>query len=379
MPLVLTEEQEMMRESARGFLNEHAPVTHFRKLRDSRDPLGFSRDLWKTMAEMGFAGVLVPEAHGGVGLGFVEAGVILEEAGRTLTPSPMLSTAIVAASIVGRFANAAQQAAVLPGIAKGERVIALAIDEGAKHRPEATALAAKRAGNGFRLDGAKAFVIDGAAADTFIVAARTAGSPGETKGITLFLVDAKAKGLGTEQTILVDNRNAARLSFSGVEVDADSVIGEVDGGWAALEAGLNVGRAGAAAELVGAGGEVFERTVTYVRERKQFGKLIGEFQALQHRLAHLYTEVEIARATSLKALQALDERIEAAGPYVALAKAKVGEVAKLASQEGVQMHGGMGMTDDLDIGLFMKKIRVAQEIYGDANFHTDRIASLRGY
>jgi acyl-CoA dehydrogenase len=379
MPLVLTDEQQMMRDSARGFLEEHAPVAHFRKLRDTRDPLGFSRELWKAMAEMGFAGVLVPEAHGGVGLGFVEAGVVLEEAGRTLTPSPMLSTALVAATILNRFASGAQQSTTLPGIAKGERVIALAVDEGAKHNPEHVALAATRAGNGFKLDGRKTFVIDGAAADTLIVAARTAGAAGETKGITLFLVDAKAKGLTAEQTILVDNRNAARLAFEGVEVNGDAVIGEVDGGWAALEAGLNAGRAGAAAELVGAGGEVFERTVAYVRERKQFGKLIGEFQALQHRLAHVFTEMELARATSLKALQALDEKADAAGPYVSLAKAKTSEVAKLASQEGVQMHGGMGMTDDLDIGLYMKKIRVTQEIFGDANFHTDRIATMRGY
>ncbi len=379
MPLVLTDEQEMMRDSARGFLAEHAPIAHFRKIRDSRDPLCFSRDLWKTMAEMGFAGVLVPEAFGGVGLGYVEAGIILEEAGRTLTPSPMLSTALVAVTVLARFASEAQKTALLPGIAKGERIVSLAVDEGAKHKPEGIALLAKRAGNGFRLDGRKGFVLDGAAADTLIVAARTAGAPGETAGITLFLVDAKAKGVTAEQTIMVDNRNAARFTFEGVEVDGGAVIGEVDGGWAALEAGLNAGRAGAAAELVGAGGEVFERTVAYVRERKQFGKLIGEFQGLQHRLAHLYTEMEIARATSLKALQMLDEKPDAAGPYVALAKAKTGEIARLASQEGVQMHGGMGMTDDLDFGIFMKKIRVTQEIFGDANFHTDRIARLRGY
>ena len=291
----------------------------------------------------------------------------------------MLSTALVAVTVLARFASEAQKTALLPGIARGERIVSLAVDEGAKHKPEGIALSAKRAGNGFRLDGGKGFVLDGAAADTLIVAARTAGAPGETAGITLFLVDAKAKGVTAEQTIMVDNRNAARFTFEGVEVDGGAVIGEVDGGWAALEAGLNAGRAGAAAELVGAGGEVFERTVAYVRERKQFGKLIGEFQGLQHRLAHLYTEMEIARATSLKALQMLDEKPDAAGPYVALAKAKTGEIARLASQEGVQMHGGMGMTDDLDFGIFMKKIRVTQEIFGDANFHTDRIARLRGY
>ncbi|WP_439813628.1 acyl-CoA dehydrogenase family protein [Zavarzinia sp. CC-PAN008] len=379
MPLVLTEEQAMLRDAARGFLSEHAPIAHFRKLRDAKDPLGFSRDLWRSMGEMGWAGVLVPEAFGGSGLGYVEAGVILEEAGRTLTPSPLLSTAVVAATLLNRFGSDAQKQKYLPGIAKGEAVLALAVDEAPKHKPEAVALTATRSGNGFRLSGTKVLVLDGAAADTLIVAARTAGSAGETDGVTLFLVDGAAKGLARDATVLVDYRNAARLTLDNVEVDADAVLGTLDQGFGALAVGLDAGRAGLAAELVGSASQTFDLTVDYLKERKQFGRTIGEFQALQHRASHLFTELELARAASLKALQTLDAKPDGAGPIVSLAKAKAGSVAKLASQEGVQMFGGMGMTDDVDVGLFMKRIRVAQEVFGDPAFHADRIARLRGY
>lgn len=379
MPLVLTEEQEMLRDSARGYLAEHAPVAHLRRLRDGRDATGFSRDLWRGFAEMGFAGVLVPEQLGGVGLGHVEAGVLLEEMGRALTPSPFFATAVVVAAALRDAGSAAQQQEHLPRIAAAECVAALAVDEGAKHRPSRIALAATHHANGFRLNGAKTFVVDGHVADLLVVAARTAGGVDERKGVTLFLVDAKAAGLGVERTAMVDSRNAARLTFDDVDVTADAVLGEVDDGAALLDRVLSVGRSGLAAELVGAGAEVFGRTMDYLKQRKQFGRLIGEFQALQHRAAQAYVDLEVARSAVLKALQTLDESPEAAGPIASLAKAKAGQAAKLAAQEAVQMHGGMGMTDDLDIGLFMKRIRVAQELFGDGQFHADQLARLRGY
>jgi alkylation response protein AidB-like acyl-CoA dehydrogenase len=379
MPLVLTEEQQMLRDSARGYLAEHAPVAHLRQLRDARDATGFSRELWRGFAEMGFAGVLVPEDFGGVGLGHVEAGVLIEEMGRTLTPSPFFATAVVVASALRQAGSAAQQQEFLPRIAKAELVATLALDEGAKHRPGRIALGASRHANGFRLNGTKTFVVDGHVADLFVVAARTAGSADERKGVTLFLVDAKAAGLAIERTIMVDSRNAARLAFENVDVTADAVLGEVDDGAGVLDRVLWVGRAGLAAELVGSGTEVFDRTVDYLKSRKQFGRLIGEFQALQHRAAQAFVDLEIARSAVLKALQTLDESPDAAGPIASLAKAKAGQAAKLASQEAVQMHGGMGMTDELDIGLFMKRIRVAQELFGDGQFHADLLARLRGY
>ena len=379
MPLVLTEEQSMLRDSARGLISDKAPVSHLRHLRDSRDAIGFSRDLWQTFAEMGFAGLLVPEEFGGSGLGCVEVGIVMEEIGRTLMPSPFLPTAVVAVSALSRGGSAAQKAEHLPKISAGSLLAALAVDEGTKHRPLQTSLQAVRSGNGFRLNGAKSFVVDGHVADLLIVAARTAGSAGERAGLTLFLVDPRAKGIAIERTVMVDSHNAARIDFDNAEVNADGVLGEVDQGFSLLEAVLNTGRGAVASEMVGLSDEVFGRTVAYLKERKQFGRAIGEFQALQHRAAQLYIEIEITRAAVLKGLQALDGDAVNAAAAVAVAKARAGATATRAVQEGVQMHGGMGMTDQFDIGFFMKRARVCEELFGDANYHADQLARMRSY
>ena len=379
MALVLTEEQSMLRDSARGLISDKAPVSHLRHLRDSKDATGFSSDLWQTFAEMGFAGLLVPEEFGGSGLGCVEAGVVMEEIGRSLMPSPFLSTAVLAVSALSRGGSAAQKAEHLPKISAGSLLAALAIDEGTKHRPLQTSLQAVRSGNGFRLNGAKSFVVDGHVADLLIVAARTAGSAGERAGLTLFLVDPRAKGIAIERTMMVDSHNAARIDFDNAEVNADGVLGEVDQGFSLLEAVLNTGRGAVASEMVGLSDEVFGRTVAYLKERKQFGRPIGEFQALQHRAAQLYIEIEITRAAVLKGLQALDGDALNAAAAVAVAKARAGATATRAVQEGVQMHGGMGMTDQFDIGFFMKRARVCEELFGDANYHADQLARMRSY
>jgi alkylation response protein AidB-like acyl-CoA dehydrogenase len=379
MPLVLTEEQTMLRDSVRSFLHENASVQQLRRLRDSNDSRGFSTDVWKSFVELGFAGILLPESFGGLGLGFVEAGVVMEEIGRNLSPSPFLSTAVLATTALVRGGSEAHKAQYLPGIAGGTVIAALAVDETAKHGAHRITLRADRRGDGFRLNGTKTFVVDGHVADLLIVAARTSGAAGDSGGLTLFLVDPTTSGVKTERTVMVDSRNAARLSFENVPVSAEAVLGEVDGGFGLLEAVLNVGRAAVASELVGLSEEAFVRTVSYLSQRKQFGRLIGEFQALQHRAAHLYSELEITRAAVLKALQVLDTAFDAAAPIVSVAKARAGATATLAVQESVQMHGGIGMTDEFDIGFFMKRARVGQELFGDANFHTDRLARLSGY
>jgi acyl-CoA dehydrogenase len=379
MALILNEEQMMVRDNARAFLAEKAPVSQLRKLRDTRDPDGFSRNLWRAFAEMGFCGILVPETHGGSGLGYVEAGVIMEEIGRNLTPSPFLATALLGATALLRDGNSARNGELLPKIAAGDLLMALAVDERTKHAPSATSLRAERSGNGFALSGDKSFVVDAHVADLLVVAARSAGAPGETEGLTLFLVDPKSKGVEIERTIMVDAHNAARIRFDHVEVDADAVIGEVDHGWSLLEGVLNVGRAAVAAELTGLGSEALGRTVSYLKERKQFGQPIGSFQALQHRAAQAFTELEITQAAVLKALQVLDTNFEHAAMIVSVAKARAGASATLAVQEAVQMHGGMGMTDEFEIGFFMKRARVGQELFGDVGFHADRLARMQNY
>src|SRR5258705_5657377 len=292
MALVLNEEQWMLRDSARGLISDKAPVAHLRQLRDAKDATGFSRELWRAFAEMGFSGLLIPEDFGGSGLGCVEAGVVMEEIGRTLMPSPFLSTAVLAASALARGGSAAQKSEHLPRISDGSLLAALAIDEGAKHRRLQTKWQAVRSGNGFKLQGDKAFVVDGHTADLLIVAARSAGAAGEPNGLTLFLVNPKAKGLEIERTAMVDSHNAARITFDNVEVNADSVLGEVDQGGALLEGVLNIGRGAVASEMVGLSEEVFGRTVTYLKERKQFGKAIVEFHALHNRAAQLYIDLD---------------------------------------------------------------------------------------
>lgn len=378
MPLFLNDDQAMLKDSAAEFMRNEAPPTHFRKFRDQGCKDGFSHDLWKQFAEMGFTGMLVPEADGGLGMGHAEAGVVLEEIGRNLSPSPFLTTSVAGVTALKGAAQALRER-WFPGIIAGETVLALAIDEGAKHRPERIACTAERSGNGFRLSGRKQFVVHGASADMMIVAARTAGAPGETAGITLFAVEKDAAGLSADAVRLVDSAVAAHVTLDGVEVTADAVIGEIDNGWSVLARVLDAGRLGASAEMLGVGGAAMDMTVDYLKQRKQFDRLIGEFQALQHRASHLYSEMEIARAAVLKAQQMMDENSAGAELAVAVAKAKAGQAANLAVREGIQMHGGIGMTDEYDIGLYMKRDRALNEFFGDPNFHVNRVAELNGY
>ncbi len=379
MPLTLTDDQKMIRDSAEGFFKTEAPVAEHRRIRDAGIPEGFDRGTWTKIAEMGFAGVLVPEAHGGAGFGHVAAGLIMEAIGRNLSPAPMLSTAILGATAMVEGGSPEQQAKYLPLIAEGKRLFALAADEASRHCPEHVKTTATPSGNGFKLNGVKGFVLDGGAADTLIVAARTSGGDDDKTGITLFLVDAKADGVSAERRSMVDSRGAARITLADVQVDGADVLGDVGGGYAILEKVLDAGRVALSAEMLGVASESFTRTVDYLKQREQFGQKIGSFQALQHRAAHLFCEVELARSATLRALQALDARDDRAATFASLAKAKSGEVANLATNEGVQMHGGIGMTDDFDIGFYMKRARAAQETFGDVAFHGDRLAALMGY
>ena len=378
MPLYLNEDQQMLHDSAAEFMKGEAAVSHLREFRDKNCKDGFSHALWKQFSEMGFTGILIGEDEGGLGMGHVEAGVVLEQIGRNLSPSPFLTTSVAGVEALNAGGKALRDK-YFPGILSGDTVLALAVDEGSKHRPDQIAMAATREGNGFKLDVKKQFVVQGGSADTLIVAARTSGSAGDDKGLTLFAVDANAQGLSKNSVRLVDSAMAAHLEFDGVLVDADAVIGEVDEGDVVLRRLLNAGRSGAAAETLGVGAGAMDITVDYIKGRKQFGALIGSFQALQHRIAHLYSEMEIARATVLKAQQLLDEGSSKAELMVSVAKAKAGKATALSVKEGVQMHGGVGMTDEYDIGLYMKRDRALQEFMGDVNYHTNLVAEMHGY
>jgi alkylation response protein AidB-like acyl-CoA dehydrogenase len=366
---ILSDDQKMLQETAATFLrDEGGPAKQLRRWRDTGCSDGYGTDLWAQFGELGLSAVAIPEAQGGLGLGAIESALILEEIGRNLTPSPFLMSAVVAAKAIE---DTAQSDSWYPRVVAGNAVLSLAVDEGPRHDPAAIALTATRKGNGFVLNGAKQFVIQGNSADMVVTAARTDG------GITLFAVPKGAAEV--ESVTLVDSSKAARMRFNDVALDADAVIGAVDGGASRLDAALEAGRAGVAAELVGAAAGISAMTVDYLSQRKQFGRAIGEFQALQHRAAHLYGEIEIARAAALKAAQLLDSGDPQGPLFVSVAKAKAADVARLAAREGVQMHGGIGMTDEHDAGLFMKRVAVLEELFGDVYFHRERVASLSGY
>ena len=379
MPLYHDDDQTMLADSAAQFMAEQGSIEkQLRHWRDRDCPDGFGHALWEQFAEMGFTGILVSEEDGGMGMGHVEAGIVLEEIGRNLTPSPFLTSSVLAATAL-KSGSDDLRGRYLPGLIEGKSVFAVAVDEGSKHRPERIAMRAEKSGNGFKLSGQKDFVIQGASADMLVVAARTSGSDDDADGITLFAVPKDAANMSHDAVRLVDSSVATHTKFDGVELDGDAVIGEVDGGRDILNAMLTAGRIGSAAEGVGVARGAMDITVEYLKQRKQFGKLIGEFQALQHRASHLYSEVEIARAAVFKAQQLFDGDSEKADLMASVAKAKVAKTAGLAVREGVQMHGGVGMTDEYDIGLYMKRDRALGEFLGDAYYHAGRVAEMSGY
>jgi len=376
---VLTEEQSMLRDAARTWTQEKSPVSAFRKMRDSGAALGYDPAAFAEMAEMGWAGVIIPEAYGGSDFGYLSLGLVLEETGRTLTASPLLATALAAASALILGGSDAQKEAWLPKIAAGEAVGTLAIEEGPHHAPEKAALEARKTGAGYTLNGAKTFVLEGMAASLFVVSARTSAKPGEKEGITLFLVPADAKGVTRKALKLADSRGAANVTFENVEVGADAVLGEADKGWDLLEKVLDRARAGLAAEMLGSALQAFDTTLDYLKTRVQFGQVIGSFQALQHRAAKMFTDLELARSCVEAALTAIDNDSPDVPELVSLAKAKVGDTLHLVSNEMVQMHGGIGMTDAHDAGFYLKRARAAEATFGGQAYHRDRYARLNGY
>jgi len=379
MAFVLTPEQESIRDTARRFVHERTPVAHLRHLRDTGDPTGFDREVWSEMAALGFAGITLPAEHGGAGLGYAELGLVLEACGRSLVPSPLVATVLLGASAVALGGTLAHKDEVLPAIAGGERLLALAHEEGSRHARHRIRTTAARTTDGYRLSGEKVLVLDGHVADTLVVVARTSGAAGDREGITLFLVPASAPGVSRERTLLVDSRGAARVRFDGTAVRCADVLGEVDHGSDLLDAVLDRATVGLASEMLGGLAEVFDRTVDYLKVRRQFGVAIGSFQALKHRAAQMFCEVELTRSVVMDALGAVDEARAELPLRACAAKARATDAFLLITAEAVQMHGGVGVTDELDIGLFLKRARAAEMTFGGAAYHRDRFARLSGY
>lgn len=375
----LTEEQTMIKDQAKAWATEQAPVLKFREMRDSGAPLGFTPTTWEAMVEMGWTGILVPEQYGGSDLGLLTFGVVLEELGRQLSASPLLASALVGTSAVLLGGSEAQKQALLPKIVDGSEILTLAVDEQPRHAPEQTALQAVADGDGYKLNGSKTFVVEGMAATTFVIAARTSGSPGDQQGITLFTVAADSAGLTRDAVSSVDSRGYARLELANVAVSAQSVLGSVDGGYGLLDQVLDRARAGLAAEMIGTGAQAFDMTLDYLKTREQFGRVIGSFQALGHRAADLFSAMELARSCAEGALQSLDAGDENTAEVCSLAKCRVGEFLHEMSNQLIQIHGGIGMTDEFDAGFYLKRARVLEALHGNQAYHRNRYAQLLGF
>ena len=360
---VLTEEQSMLRDAAKSWVQEKSPVTAFRKMRDSGAELGYDVAAWNEMAEMGWAGVIIPEEYGGSNFGYLSLGLVLEELGRTLTASPLIASGLGAASALILGGSDAQKGEWLPKLADGSAVGALAVDEGAHHKPEKVEATV----SGGKLTGKKSFVIEGMAANVFVVSAKEGGK------VELYLVKADDAGVKRTKLNLADSRGAANVEFNGAAAD------KLSGGAELLEKVLDRVRAGIAAEMLGAANQAFDVTLDYLKTRVQFGQVIGSFQALQHRAAKMFTELELARSAVEAALTAIDNDSPDTPELVSLSKAKMGDTFHLISNEMVQMHGGIGMTDAHDAGFYLKRARAAEAAFGNQAFHRDRYAKIQGY
>ena len=379
MALVLNEEQQSLKDIAKEFLQKNAPVTHFREIRDTESELGYDPDLWKQMVDLGWSGILVPEEYGGFDFGMVGMGSILEEMGKMLTPSPLFSTGVLGASLISLGGNDKQKQTYLPQIVDGSITTALALEERNRHSPLSINTEAKKDGKNYTLTGNKTFVIDGHSSNLLIVAARTSGSENDSSGITLFLVDPSIDGVEVSKTSMVDSRNSANITLNEVIVSLDDVLGEENNGAALLEEVLDRAQIAISAEMLGNASQAFDITLEYLKERKQFGAVIGSFQALQHRAAEMYSELELTKSSVIAACVAADEQSNDLQRMASLAKFKAGETNHLVTNEAVQMHGGVGVTDEYDVGLYLKRARVTEQIFGNSEYHLDRYASLSEY
>ena len=379
MKLVLNEEQQMLSDSAKDFAANRTPVNHFRSLRDNNDPLNWDKDVWREMVDLGWSGILIPQEFGGSDFGLAGISVIMQEVGKTLTPSPLFATAVMGASAINTFGTQEQKAEYLPKIAAGKITTAIAIDEESHHAPFNSMAQAELVGDEWVLNGKKKFVVDGASADILIILARTSGIKGDKAGLTLFIVDASHTGVEIIKTDMADCRNYANIVLDNVKISKDALLGDQESGGEAIDKILDEGRIALSAEMLGNSEAAFEMTLNYLKERKQFGVLIGTFQALQHRAAEMFCEIELTKSAVMAAMQGADENNNDLQRMASLAKSIAGETLYLVSNESVQMHGGIGVTDEYDIGFYMKRARVAEVIFGGANFHQERYANLSNF
>ena len=373
--LLLNDEQKMLSKTAHEFIRERAPAARIRTFRDSKDEVGFSRALWNEMAELGWLGLQIPEAYDGLGLGFFDLCVVLEQSGRELMPEPFVSTLLLGTQALLLGGTEAQKKALLPGISAGETLVTIGYEEVGSHGATSkVATTARKSAAGFELSGEKIQVLDGHLADRIIVSAATSDS-----GYTLFLVDPAQSGVTITRQSRIDGLNAGIVRLDGVSVKADDIIGDLDGGATLLQAVCDRAAVGLSAQMLGASEQAFADTIEYLKEREQFGVPIGSFQALQHRAVSVYTEIALTRSVVLAAARAIDEAPDDVPRLASLAKATASETFMHAAKEAIQMHGGIGVTDEHDIGFYIKRAQATYMTFGRPSQHRQRWAELHGY
>ena len=380
MALVLTEDQELLAKTVLDFGRAHSPVSRIRALRDAQDSVGFSRDLWQEMAKLGWTGILIPEEYGGASLGLADLAVVLEALGRTLAPEPFLSTVLLGGQLIAQAGSSDQKQTWLPGITSGEKILTVAYQEArSRYDLHRVTTQASAEGDDWRLSGEKIQVLDGQNADAFIVSARTAGEQGDQDGITLFLLTPDTPGLTIRPQTRVDSRAAALVNLDGVKVGAASIVGTSGQGLQPLSHIVDLATVGLCAEMLGGMSQIFDDTLEYLKTREQFGVVIGSFQALKHRTAKVFMEIELCRSSVMTAANAADDGDADLALLVSLAKARCSDAFILATNESVQMYAGIGMTDEHDAGFYLKRARATEMTFGDAAWHRDRWALLREY
>ena len=374
MALVINEEQQMLKSSTKEFLDLKSPLSLVREMRDNNYNQ-FSSELWTEMVEMGWTALTIPEKYNGLNFGYVGLGQVLEEMGRKLTVSPIISTVLTSTSLVSLSKNEVLKNMLFQEIMNGNKLCTLAHEEGSHHSPNIEISIVSKKDDVLVLNGKKRFVIDGSISDYLIVSANHESE----KNVDLILVDSKSEGISFNNKVHMDSRIYSDISFDNVKIEKDNFLSSNGDGFEILEKTLDIARIGLAAEMLGNVQQAFEMTMQYLKEREQFGVKIGSFQSLQHRSALMFGEIELCKSIVLKALQAIDSDDEKLPELASLAKAKLGQVSKLVTNEAVQMHGGIGVTDDADIGFFLKRTRVTQRTFGDSNFHLDRVAKINKY
>jgi len=379
MTLILNEEQQLLKDSAKSFVDDKWQLNQLRQNRAAPKAGAIDTELWQQMVELGWAAIPFPEKFGGLGLGYAELGIVMEETGRKLLISPLLSSVVLSGSAIELAGNNAQKAEHLPKICEGSGLYAMAYQETSRHEPYNVHATLTKSDGGYQLSGHKQLVINGGSANHLVVVCRLSGNASDRDGLCMALVDSSAAGVSIANNLLLDSTPSANITFKNVNIAPEDILGEIGNTADVLDDVYARAAIALSADILGGIQSAFDMTLEYLKVREQFGAKIGTFQGLKHRAGRWFCEVELSRAITLKALRSIDSGSSDLSRISNACKARCTATYQLSGKEGIQMHGGIGVTDEHDIGLYFKRARVTEILLGDASFHTDQFATASGY